>query len=167
MLGGASGCLKSATTISVEILWAAASWAARASSRSWRRAVKIRFVPPAASSRASAVPIPALAPVTSAHFPRQVSIGFVFKPPPAEPPEVRRLRRPRVRSPTNLYFRFLAPRRSQIDRATHLRLASGRGTLRRPQAPALHLSIPAAMQSPPARAFLPRSARRRSYTQER
>src|ERR1700682_6014261 len=43
---------------------------ANGSSRSRRRAVKTRFAPPAANSFASATPIPALAPVINAHFPR-------------------------------------------------------------------------------------------------
>src|SRR6202171_4859259 len=39
-------------------------------SRSSRRAVSTRFAPPAANSFASATPMPALAPVINAHFPR-------------------------------------------------------------------------------------------------
>src|SRR5262249_56510194 len=44
-----------------------------------RRAVRIRFVPPAANCAANAKPIPALAPVTSAHFPRQRSIAVLHR----------------------------------------------------------------------------------------
>src|SRR5258708_15552035 len=57
--------------ISALILWAEASSRASFSRRSVRRAVNTRLVPPAANSRASATPIPALAPVTNAHFPFQ------------------------------------------------------------------------------------------------
>src|SRR4029077_16152419 len=43
-------------------------------SRPPRRALNTRFAPPPANSRASAAPMPALAPVTSAHLPRHGSI---------------------------------------------------------------------------------------------
>src|SRR5690348_2696454 len=45
------------------------SAAASLSRRSARRAVRTRFAPPAARRSANAKPIPALAPVTTAHFP--------------------------------------------------------------------------------------------------
>src|SRR3981081_1955825 len=58
----------------VLILCFAVSSRANSSSRSRRRAVRTRFAPPAANSFASATPIPALAPVISAHFPRHSEI---------------------------------------------------------------------------------------------
>src|SRR5260370_4291976 len=66
---GVSVFAKSAANTSTRPLCAADRSCANCSSRSLRRAVSTRFVPPAANSRANATPIPALAPVTSAHFP--------------------------------------------------------------------------------------------------
>src|SRR5229473_6537160 len=73
---GAPGCAKSATNTSVFTPCFVFSSFERSTRRSSRRAVKTRCVPPAASSRASATPIPALAPVTRAHFPRHSALMF-------------------------------------------------------------------------------------------
>src|ERR1700735_1555566 len=55
---------------------------ASASSRSRRRAVSTRFTPASANSTAMASPMPALAPVTRAHFPchalRSIADAIVF-----------------------------------------------------------------------------------------
>src|SRR5216683_3350786 len=75
---GAPGCAKSATNTSVFTPCFVFSSFERSTKRSSRRAVKTRCVPPAASSRASATPIPALAPVTRAHFPRHSALMFFF-----------------------------------------------------------------------------------------
>src|SRR5260370_29365542 len=69
MSSGAFGLVKSAGNTSVLILCVDLSLRANSSRRSLRRAVSARFVPRDANSSARATPIPALAPVTSAHFP--------------------------------------------------------------------------------------------------
>src|ERR1700692_2180826 len=58
----------------VLILCFAVSSLANCSRRSCRRAVRTRFTPPAANSFARATPIPALAPVINAHFPRHSAV---------------------------------------------------------------------------------------------
>src|SRR5712692_512134 len=69
ILSGAFESARSATNTSALTLKFAVSRRANSSRRSFRRAVSTRFVPPDANSSASAPPIPALAPVISAHFP--------------------------------------------------------------------------------------------------
>src|SRR5882672_689166 len=71
IFSGATGFAKSAAKTSVFTLCFARNVFASSSSRSLRRAVRTSFVPPAANSSASATPIPALAPVMSAHLPNQ------------------------------------------------------------------------------------------------
>src|ERR1700723_2057738 len=66
---GASGRARSDAKTSTLIPCFAPRSEAIFCSRSIRRAVRTRCVPPAASSWANARPIPALAPVTNAHFP--------------------------------------------------------------------------------------------------
>src|ERR1700757_4480438 len=72
--------------------------------RSRRRAVSTRCVPPAASSSASATPIPALAPVTSAHLPFH---SFIIRSCPQEICGSRRIGRGRFARTKN---RILQPR---------------------------------------------------------
>src|SRR5467141_387371 len=71
IFSGAFESARSAGNTSVVTLYVAASRRASSSRRSFRRAVRTSFVPPAANSSASATPIPALAPVMRAHFPNQ------------------------------------------------------------------------------------------------
>ena len=73
---GAAGSARSATKISARILRVVERTLARSSRRSRRRAVRTRFVPPAANSSARALPMPALAPVTRAHFPCHFAMDF-------------------------------------------------------------------------------------------
>jgi hypothetical protein len=73
IFSGAVGSAKSAGNTSERTLYVAVRRRANSSRRSFRRAVSTRFVPPEANSSASATPIPALAPVMSAHFPDQAA----------------------------------------------------------------------------------------------
>src|SRR5207248_5758204 len=79
IFSGAAGSAKSAENTCVFISWVAVSRCASASRRSLRRAVSKRLVPPLASSSARATPIPALAPVTSAHLPNHASVPDLFE----------------------------------------------------------------------------------------
>src|SRR5579859_4985216 len=69
---GASGRVRSEGQNSARMPCLVDSMAARSARRSERRAVRTRCVPPAARRSARAKPIPALAPVTTAHFPNHL-----------------------------------------------------------------------------------------------
>src|ERR1700730_5789981 len=73
---GAVERARSATKTSARILRVVDRALAKSSRRSRRRAVRTRFAPPAANASARALPMPALAPVTKAHFPCHASIDL-------------------------------------------------------------------------------------------